>query len=69
MNKYEYHLEVFDTDEFGNNKFKKLDMKKLQDLGAQGWELVSSDALIDARAPGVAKTVRIALWFKRVTVA
>lgn len=68
---WQYHYEVFDTDDFRKNTFKNLDLARLNQLGSEGWELVSSDALIDATgggfAAGQAKTMRIALWFKRPT--
>ncbi len=69
MPAWEYRVELFDTDRFRDNEFRHLDIDALNKLGGEGWELVSSDSLIDATgggfAVGQAKTMRIALWFKR----
>ena len=38
---------------------------QLNALGADGWELVSTDALVGEPGFGLPRTTRIALWFKR----
>jgi hypothetical protein len=66
---WQYHVELFDTDGFRSNQFKKLDIDRINELGAEGWEMVSAVSLQDQSAGGFgvgsARTMRIALWFKR----
>lgn len=63
--RWEYRLVVFEVENSPTEGFKHLDPGDLNTLGADGWELVSTDAIAGAPAMGLPRTTRVALWFKR----
>ena len=63
--RWEYRVVIFDAENSPTDRFKHLDASELNTLGADGWELVSTDALAGNQAVGLPRTTRIALWFKR----
>jgi hypothetical protein len=56
---------VFEAENSPGSQFKHLDPGDLNALGAEGWELVSTDALAGEPRFGLPRTTRMALWFKR----
>jgi hypothetical protein len=62
---WEYRVLIFDAGGFKKNQFEHLEAETLNALGAEGWELISSDALAGEPKFGLPQTLRIALWFKR----
>jgi hypothetical protein len=63
--RWEYRVTVFDTENSPKGQFKHLDLDQLNAMGAEGWELVSTDALAGEPGFGLPRTTRVALWFKR----
>ena len=63
--RWEYRVVIFDAENSPEGRFKHLDPAELNELGAEGWELVSTDAVAGAPSLGLPRTTRIALWFKR----
>lgn len=63
--RWEYRVLVFEAENSPSERFKHLDPQRLNELGAEGWELVSTDALAGAPTVGLPRTTRVALWFKR----
>ncbi len=65
LQRWEYRVEVVDADGFKNLAFKHLDMNWVNTLGAEGWELFSTDAVTGEPTWGLPHTTRLALWFRR----
>jgi hypothetical protein len=63
--RWEYRVVIFNTENSPEEHFKHLDPNELNSLGAEGWELVSTDPLAGDQRFGLPRTTRIALWFKR----
>lgn len=63
--RWEYKVLIFDAENSPKGSFKHLDAEELNALGADGWELVSTDALAGDPSFGLPRTTRVALWFKR----
>ena len=63
--RWEYRVVIFNAENSPEERFKHLDPDDLNSLGAEGWELVSTDALAGEPTFGLPRTTRIALWFKR----
>jgi len=63
--RWEYRVVIFEAEDSPKDCFKHLDPNELNALGADGWELVSTDALAGVPRLGLPRTTRIALWFKR----
>lgn len=65
--RWEYRVVIFIVENSPAEQFKHLDPDELNALGAEGWELVSTDALAGEPRFGLPRTTRVALWFKRPT--
>jgi hypothetical protein len=62
---WEYRIVIFEVGNSPGQEFKHFDAHELDDIGREGWELVSTDAIAGAPAMGLPRTTRMALWFKR----
>ena len=67
--RWEYRVLVFEAENSPKEHFEHLDPNELNALGAEGWELVSTDALAGEPGFGLPRTTRVALWFKRPLAA
>jgi hypothetical protein len=65
LQRWEYKLLIFEAENSPTGRFKHLGTNELNALGAEGWELVSTDAVAGAPSLGLPRTTRLALWFKR----
>jgi hypothetical protein len=65
VSRWEYRVLIFDAENSPKGQFKNLNTADLDALGAEGWELVSTDALAGEPGFGLPRTTRISLWFKR----
>ena len=65
VTRWEYRVLIFDAENSPKGHFKNLQPGDLDALGAEGWELVSTDALAGEPGFGLRRTTRISLWFKR----
>ena len=63
--RWEYRIVIFDVENSPTERFKQLEAAEVNALGADGWELVSTDALAGEPGFDLPRTTRIALWFKR----